>query len=110
MVGSGASRVGGWPRSRRVWLVMGPMAPSLMVGGRVGGGYGGGGSGGGKGFGEGVSGFGGSDEEEGLAGGFREESCGEGLGDVLRGDQIDCETDGVGGAQSGGADDGDLLG
>ena len=35
MVGSGASRVGGWPRSRRVWEVMGPMEARVMVGGRV---------------------------------------------------------------------------
>src|SRR5260370_27151668 len=34
MVGSGASRVGGWPRSRRVWEVMGPMVARVMVGGR----------------------------------------------------------------------------
>jgi len=35
MVGSGASMVGSWPRSRRVWLVMGPMEASVMPGGRV---------------------------------------------------------------------------
>src|SRR5713226_325333 len=35
MVGSGASRVGGWPRSRRVWEVMGPMVARVMVGGRA---------------------------------------------------------------------------
>src|ERR1700677_1222453 len=35
MVGSGASTVGSWPRSRRVWLVIGPMEARTMLGGRV---------------------------------------------------------------------------
>ena len=35
MVGVGASMVGGWPRSRRVWLVMGPMEARTMSGGSV---------------------------------------------------------------------------
>ncbi len=35
MVGSAASMVGGKPRSRRVWVVMGPMEARVMLGGRV---------------------------------------------------------------------------
>ncbi len=35
IVGSGASMVGGWPRSCRVWEVMGPIEARVMPGGRV---------------------------------------------------------------------------
>src|SRR6202789_1528211 len=37
MVGSGASAVGSWPRSRRVWLVVGPMGGGGVVAEGVGG-------------------------------------------------------------------------
>ena len=35
MVGSAASMVGEWPKSRRVLLVMGPMEARAVLGGRV---------------------------------------------------------------------------
>ena len=35
MVASAASMVGGWPRSRRASLVMGPMEARVMLGGRM---------------------------------------------------------------------------
>ena len=38
------------------------------------------------------------------------EGFGEGFGDVLRGDEVDGEADGIGGVQGGGADDGDVFG
>lgn len=42
--------------------------------------------------------------------GFGQEGGGKGLGYILRGDEIDGEADGIGGAESGWADDGDFLG
>lgn len=74
----------------------------------VGFGDGDGGTGGGEGFGDGVAGFGGADEEEGFAGSFGEEGLGEGFANVLRRDEVDGEADGVGGAQGGGTDGGDV--
>jgi hypothetical protein len=76
----------------------------------VGFGDGDGGSGGGEGLGEVVAGFGGADEEEGFAWGFGKEGFDEGFGDVARGDQVDGEADGVGGAEGGRADGGDVFG
>jgi len=61
----------------------------------VGFGDGDGGTGGGEDLGKVVAGFGGADEEEGSAGGFGKEGFGEGFGDVVRGDEVDGEADGL---------------
>ena len=69
-----------------------------------------GGTGGGEGLGDGVAGFGGTNEEEGFAGGFGQEGVSERFADVLRWDEVDGKADVVGGAQSGGTDGGDVFG
>lgn len=76
----------------------------------IGFGDGDGGPGDGEGFGKNIAGFGGADEQEGFAGSFGKERGGERFGDVLGRDEVDGESDGVGGAQGGRADDGYFFG
>src|SRR6202042_303049 len=68
------------------------------------------GSGGSEGGGEGVASFGSANEEKGLAGSFRDEGFCERFGYVLSGEEIDCQTDFVSGAEGGGTDGGDVPG
>ncbi len=63
-----------------------------------------------EGFGECVAGFGGAEEEEGLAGGFGEEGFGEGFGNVLGGNKIYMQADGLHRFGGGWAYDGDSFG
>ena len=76
----------------------------------VGFGDGDGSAGGGEGLGKNVAGFGSADEQKRSAGGLRQQRLGERFADVLRGDEVDGEPDGVSGVQGGGADGGDVFG
>jgi hypothetical protein len=67
-------------------------------------------TGGGEGLGQNVAGFGSPDEKKRSAGSLRQERLGERFADVLCGDEVDSEADGISGVQGGGANGGDVFG